>query len=54
MNYINAGKLRSFLENVPSNSYVAVGTRENSDLILVILTKYILSYIQINMMEVGV
>lgn len=32
MNYINAGKLRSFLENVPSNSYVAVGTRENNEI----------------------
>lgn len=32
MNYINVGKLRSFLENVPSNSYVAVGTRENNEI----------------------
>ena len=32
MNYINAGKLRSFLENVPSDSYVAVGTRENNEI----------------------
>ena len=32
MNYINAGKLKSFLENVPPDSYVAVGTRENNEI----------------------
>ena len=32
MNYINAGKLKSFLEIVPSDSYVAVGTRENNEI----------------------
>ena len=73
MNYINAGKLRSFLENVPSNSYVAVGTRENNEIeeirqesgIVDMSIKSVgfdsrnsnevyISYIQINMMEVGV
>ena len=30
MNYISAGKLKKFLDNVPDDTYVSVGTRENN------------------------
>ena len=30
MNYINAGKLKKFLNNVADDTYISVGTRENN------------------------